>query len=330
MTVVLFAGAVPDDVAARLARFGQPVTVESTREEVIAEAASDAIAIVARANAPITATVMASAPGLRVVARSGTGTDNVDLEAATERGIPVVVTPDAGTEAVAEGALSMLLALGKRLPLLHSLTVAGRWAERDTVDVIDIAGSDVGIVGFGRIGRQVGRLVSALGARVRVFDPYVASLGADTDAGKVEPVQTVDTFEEIFASCEFVTLHLPLTEDTRGLVDESVLGRCRPGTVLVNASRGGLIRSLDVLADALDAGRLGGVGLDVYEPEPPDANHRLFQSPRVIATPHMLALSRAGRRRIFDEMCAGIEGVLDGGRTPSLANPQVDGPQDPH
>jgi phosphoglycerate dehydrogenase-like enzyme len=304
-------------VAERLAAFGEVVTIDSIEEQVVAQAAERAVAIVARANVPVTADVFDAAPELRVVGRSGTGTDNVDLGAATARGIPVVITPDAGTDAVAEGALAMLLTLGKRIPLLHALTVAGRWHERDRVEILDIAGSAIGVVGFGRIGRQITRLSSALGASVRVFDPYLTGLADEPAAIRL------DSLEELFATCEFVTLHLPLNDETRGLVDGDLLVRCPPGAVLVNASRGGLIRSLDDLVDALDAGRLGGVGLDVYETEPPDVSHRLFKDPRVLATPHILALSRSGRARIYDEMCGGIEAVFNGARPKSIANPQI-------
>lgn len=312
---VLCAGTVPDHVSDRLAALGLVVTTDTVDEGALAEAAAGAAVIVARANAPVTAKVIAAAPGLRVVARSGTGTDNVDLRAATGRGIPVVVTPDAGTDAVAEGALSMLCALGRRLPELTALVREGRWAERDRVGLLDVAGSTVGVVGYGRIGRRVAGLARAVGAEITFYDPYVEEGdGPDHKAASVA---------EVFSECSFLTLHLPLTDDTRGLVDRDLMQRCRPGTVLVNTGRGGLVRSLDDLADALDAGWLGGVGLDVYADEPPDPGHRLFRDPRVVATPHVMALTPAGRDRIYDDMCSGIEAVMAGRRAPAVANPDV-------
>lgn len=312
---ILCAGALPDHVGARLATMGAVVTTDTTDEGELAAAAAGAAVIVARANAPLTATVIDAASGLQVVARSGTGTDNVDLQAATARGIPVVVTPDAGTDAVAEGAVAMLCALGKRLTQLTALTRDGRWADRDQIGLLDIAGSRVGVVGYGRIGRRVAHLMRALGAEVTFFDPYVTAEDAlDRKAGSVA---------EVLSGCPFVSLHLPLTDETRGVVDRDLLQRCRPGSVLVNTSRGALVRSLDDLADALDAGWLGGVGLDVYAEEPPDQAHRLFLDPRVIATPHLMALSPAGRARIYDDMCSGIEAVLAGRRAPVVANPDV-------
>lgn len=312
---ILCAGAVPDHVRDLLATMGAVVTTDTTDEGELAVAAAGVAVIVARANAPLTAKVINAAPGLQVVARSGTGTDNVDLQAATERGIPVVVTPDAGTEAVAEGAVAMLCALGKRLPQLTALTREGRWAEREQIGLLDIAASRVGVVGYGRIGRRVAHLVRALGAEVTFFDPYVAAEDA--------PDRRADSVADLFTSCPFVSLHLPLTDDTRAIVDRALLDRCPSGAVLVNTGRGGLVRSLDDLADALDAGRLGGVGLDVYAEEPPNPGHRLFRDPRVIATPHLMALSPAGRARIYGDMCSGIEAVLAGRRPPAVANPDV-------
>lgn len=313
MTTIFCAGAIPDNVRRRLGAHGTVVVEDVATEDELAACVTEATVIVARANAEVTRKVIDAAPALRVIARSGTGSDNVDLQAASERAIPVVITPEAGTDAVAEGAVAMMCALGKRLTQLSSLTCAGRWAERDAVTILDVSGASVGIVGLGRIGSRVAQLMIALGARVAFYDPYVH------DAGP--PVRKLESMGDLFSRSEFVSVHAPLTDETEGMIHRRLLLTCPPGSVFVNASRGGLVRSLDDVADALDAGALGGVGLDVYGEEPPDERHRLFRDPRVIATPHMLALSTRGRARIYDDMCTGIEAVLAGAHAPSIANP---------
>lgn len=315
MTTIFCAGAIPDQVHHRLSTLGSVIVDDVTTEAELKAATSIATVIVARANVHVTRGVIEASPSLRVIARSGTGTDNVDLVAASDHDIPVVVTPEAGTNAVAEGAVALMCALGKRLTQLSALTSAGRWTERDAVTILDISGASVGIFGLGRIGTRVAQLMNGLGAHVTFYDPFVAR--TDVDAQRAESIS------ELFASNEFISMHVPLTEATQGIVDRPLLLSCIPGSVFVNASRGGLIRSLDDVVDALDAGTLGGVGLDVYTHEPPDHTHRIFSDSRVVTTPHMLALSRQGRMRIYEDMCTGIEAVLDGKHAPHVANPEI-------
>ena len=248
-----------------------------------------------------------------MIGRTGVGVDLVDLRAATRGGIPVVVT-EAGLEAVAEGALAMILALAKRLPALDRLVREGRWWERDEVEIGDVAGSTLGIVGLGRTGRRLATLARALGLRVLAHDPYV-------EAGAVG-VDLVG-LRTLFAESDFVSLHPPLTPETRGIVDASLLAAARPGLILVNLARGALVSSPDDLLAALDSGQLAGVGLDVFESEPPDVSHPLFRDPRVLLSPHALALTRGARERTYREMAEGMAAVLRGGRAPAVANPEV-------
>lgn len=313
---VVCAGPVPRIVETRLRPYAPLVSVPATDEDALAAAGRGAVAILARAATPVTARVIAAAPGLRVIGRSGVGVDNVDLDAATRRCIPVVVTPYAGVDAVAEGALSLLLALGRRLPALTAAVRDGHWSERDSADMLDIRDSRVGIVGLGRIGTRLAQLVLSLGGHVLGHDPFVT---------QPPPGISLAGLDELFARSHFISLHVPLTEGTRGLVDARLLSSCQPGTILVNAARGGLISSLDDLWHALDSGNLGGVGLDVFDHEPPDVSHPLFHDPRVILTPHALALSRRGRERIFEDMCAGVEAALQGQHAPHIANPAIYG-----
>ncbi len=254
------------------------------------------------------------APRLRVVGRSGIGVDEVDVEAATRCGIPVVVTPQAGAQAVAEGALALMLALAKRLPELDRAVRDGRWAVRDACEIGDVAGGTLGILGLGRIGTRLADLGVALGMDVAAHDPWVDPLRAHV------PLVGLD---ELFGRSRFLSLHAPLTDETRGIVDDRLLALVPRGAILVNLARGGLVRSLDDLVTALDSGRLAGVGLDVFEPEPPDPRHPIFARPNVLATPHALGMSLRARERIWREMAEGMLAALRGERPRAVANPEV-------
>jgi len=268
----------------------------------------EADVLIARGGTTVTAATIAAAPRLRVIARSGVGFSEVDVEAATRRGIPVVLAVTGGAQAIAEGALALLLALAKRLPELDRAVKEGRWAERERADVRDLHGAALGILGYGRIGRRLEALTASFEMRVRFFDPYVA--------GGV-------TLTELFEESDLVSIHAPLTEETRAIVDAALLERARPGLLLVNVARGALVRSPDDLLAALESGRLGGVGLDVFEPEPPDTSHPLFSHPRVLCTPHALWRTPRALEGIFREMGEGVLAALRGDRPAAVANPEL-------
>lgn len=312
MTIVA-TGPVGKPAPELLAEFGELVVAPDDREETLLPLVADAVALIVRGGSRVSGALIDAAPELRVIGRSGVGFDEVDVEAATRRGIPVVFTPEANAQAVAEGALALLLALVKRLPELDAAVRAGRWPDRDRSDVRDLEGSTLGLLGLGRIGRRVAALARPFSLRVLAHDPFV------TEAEGVELVE----LEELFSRSDYISLHAPLTAGTRGIVDADLLARAGPGAVLVNTSRGGLVRSLDDLYGALESGALDGVGLDVFEPEPPDVSHPLFSHPRVLVSPHALGMSRLARRRVFEEMAHGMAAVLRGGRAEHVANPEV-------
>ena len=267
-----------------------------------------AVGAIARADAVVDAAFLDRAPLLRVVARTGVGVDLVDLEAASARGITVVVTPGSGTRAVAEGVLALALHLVKRLGPLTELVRNGGWAERGRIQVGDLDGATIGIVGYGRIGRRVGELAEAFGMRVLAHDPF-SPPPAEVDCPDLGTLA---------AASDVVTLHAPLTAQTRHLVGEAFLARVRPEAVLVNCGRGGLL-DLDATLAALRAGRLAGVGLDVFEPEPPP-HHPLFDHPDVVLTPHLMGLTRRATAATFADAARGITDVLAGRRPAAAAN----------
>ena len=266
-----------------------------------------AVGAIARADAVVDEALFDRVPRLRVVARTGVGVDLVDLEAAKARGITVVITPGSGTRAVAEGVLALALHLVKRLGPLTDLVREGRWAERSRVEVGDLDGATIGIVGYGRIGRRVGELAAAFGMRVLAHDPF---------SPPPAEVNRPD-LGALAAASDVLTLHAPLTAQTHRLVDEAFLARVRPGTVLVNCGRGGLL-DLDAALAALQSGRLAGVGLDVFDPEPP-AHHPLFDHPNVVLTPHLMGLTRRATAATFADAAQGVLDVFAGRRPAAVA-----------
>ena len=273
-----------------------------------AELAAAAGAIV-RADARVDRALLDRAPRLRVIARTGVGVDLVDVPAATARGIAVVITPGAGAAAVAEGAIGMALHLVKRLGPLTVLVREGRWAERSAVSVGDLDGATLGVVGYGRIGRRTAVLAAAFGMRVLAYDP-VSEPPAD--------VRCAD-LGDLAGRSDVITLHLPLNEQTRHLVDDAFLARVRPGAVLVNCGRGGLVDT-DAVWRALEGGRLSGVGLDVFDPEPPGP-HPLYRHPDVVLTPHLMGLSRRATAATFTAAAQGVLDVLRGREPQAVADP---------
>jgi phosphoglycerate dehydrogenase-like enzyme len=229
---------------------------------------------------PVTAAVLDAGP-LRVVVRFGSGTDNVDLEAAGRRGVRVAATPGANARSVAELTIGLLLALARHLVVHDRKIRSGSWSRHTG---IELAGRRLGVVGYGAVGRQVAGIAGALGMEVVATDPAVR------DA----EVPLVD-LETMLASSDAVTLHVPLADETRAMIGAAQLDRMRPQALLVNTSRGGLVDEQE-LAQALAAGRLGGAAFDTFEREPPEASPLLAQD-NFIASPHAGAATREAARR---------------------------------
>jgi D-3-phosphoglycerate dehydrogenase len=283
-----------------------------------------AVGAIVRADATVDVALLDRMPDLRVLARTGVGVERVDVREATRRGIAVVVTPGAGTNAVAEGALAMILHLVKRLRATTDCVAQGRWAQRGEIALGDLDGATIGVVGFGRIGRRVGELARAFGMTVLAHDPYLPDAGPGAGpSGGVDGAELVG-LAELRSRSQVVTLHLPLTPQTRHLVDEAFLAALPVGAVLVNCGRGGLL-DLDAAAEALADGRLSGLGLDVYDPEPPQ-HHPVFDRSDVVLSPHVMGLSVGATRATFGAAARGVTDVLAGRRPAALADPGWDLP----
>ena len=247
-------------------------------------------------------------PKLKVIARTGVGTELVDLDEADARGIPVVITPGSNTNAVAEGAFAQILHLSKRLGPLTKLVSTGNWDKRTNFPVGDLANQTLGIVGFGRIGSRVARIAGAFGMKVVAFDPFV----------KLPSEIRSRELKVLLAGSDVITLHLPLTAETVGLIGGEELNVIHQGAILINCSRGALI-DLDQAYIALQSGKLGGLGLDVFEQEPPK-HHLIFDHENVVLTPHVMGLSKQATIATYVLAAEGVRDFLTGGRPQAIAN----------
>jgi phosphoglycerate dehydrogenase-like enzyme len=255
--------------------------------------------------------MMDRAPHLRVLARTGIGIDNVDLAAATARGILVTNTPDGPTISTAEHAFMLVLAVAKRVVTCQRRLrdAEGDYHRRN--DAVELAGATLGLLGVGRIGRRVAAYGQALGMEVIATDPYAEAAG----------VPLVE-LPELLGRSDVLSLHAPLTDETRHRIDASALALMRPGALLVNCARGGLVDH-DALVAALESGHLGGAGLDCTEPEPLPPDHPLLHRDDVIVTPHVASATDAGRLRMLEMAIEQVTMALDGRRPTHLCNPEA-------
>jgi D-3-phosphoglycerate dehydrogenase / 2-oxoglutarate reductase len=292
-----------------------PIALDDGRN---AEVLASAEVLIVRTRA-VDGTLLDRTPRLRVIARTGVGLDGIDLDAASTRGVPVVYAPDAGTVPIAEGTLALIFATCKRIQELNAVLVEGRWQQRYHHDVWDIAGATLGIVGLGRIGSEVARLAGALGMRVIGYDTRRSDLNTER---RVELAERV-SLDTLVREADILTLHCGLNETSRGLIDRELLSRVKPGAILINASRGGLITGDDVLLEALDRGWLSGIGLDVFDQEPPHPNSPLLRDQRVVSTPHAIGLTRTWNERVFRSLADDVRSLLNGAHPQFIANPEI-------
>ena len=314
---IVATGPVDSAAAEVLAPYGPLIVASEGNETALLPLMARAQALIVRGGGVATKTMITAAPHLRVIGRSGAGYDSVDVRAATERGIPLVYVPGAGARAVAEAGVALIFALAKNLFYWDRQAKAGHWNSRYQSSPKDISGSVIGIVGLGNIGSTLAEFLRPFHPRLLAYDP-VAPLQKGLDAG-VE----LTTLEELLRTSDFVSLHAPLNAETRGMMNHASLQLMRPEAFLINLARGGLIESLDVLFEFLRDGRIAGAALDVFEPEPPDCAHPIFQLPNLIASPHSLGMTEGTMRQIFKSMAADMAAVLDGQRPRFVVNPEV-------
>ena len=285
----------------------------SPDDEVIRSQVSGCHGLVVRSATRLSRETIFAADSLEVIARTGAGVDNVDIGAATERGIPVCHTPEANKISVAEHTFALMLALAKGLLYLDREVRQGSWKVRDSQQAFDLKGKSIGLVGLGRIGREVARLAISFGMTVLAYDPFVSC------PPKRMEVEIVQTLQEIFKQADIISIHVPLTDKTRNLISASLLNLLKPASILINTSRGAIINEL-ALVGALSKGELAGAGLDVFSSEPLSKDNPLCQLPNVILTPHFAAFTRECRLKMACDAIRGLLDVLEGRRPRWVAN----------
>jgi D-3-phosphoglycerate dehydrogenase len=273
------------------------------------EAVRAADGVIVRSGTRITAELLDEPGRLRAVVRAGVGVDNIDVAAATRRGIVVMNTPGGNTVSTAEHTLTLLLSLARHTPAADASLRAGKW-ERNKFVGCQLAGKTLGVVGLGRIGREVARRAAGLDMKVVGFDPFLAPAGA-AQLG----IETVTELGQLLPRCDFLTVHTPLTDETKDLINADALAALPKGARVINCARGGIINEA-ALADALRAGHLAGAALDVYVQEPPPADHPLLQLPNVVLTPHLgastveaqLSVAKEAAQLLVDFLTRGVVG----------------------
>jgi D-3-phosphoglycerate dehydrogenase len=274
-------------------------------ESDLAEAIAECDGIVIRSATKLTADVLRHAQRLKVIGRAGVGVDNVDVEAATRKGIVVANAPESTVVSAAEHTLALLLSLARHVPEAHAALKEGRW-ERSRFGGIELAGKTLGVLGFGRIGQQVARRALALEMRVVAYDPFVSR-----ERFRELGVERVESLDDVYAQADFITLHLPLTDETRGSLGRDAIARMRPGVRIVNAARGELVDE-DALAEALRDGVVAAAALDVFSREPYDGP--LLGLDNVVVTPHLAASTAEAQDRagviVAEQVVAALEGGL--------------------
>ncbi|MGD9857609.1 MAG: C-terminal binding protein [Planctomycetaceae bacterium] len=281
-------------------------------ERTLISLARDASAI-AVCWAPVTGNVIAAAKQCRHIARTGIGLDNIDVAAATARGIPVTNVPDYCVEEVADHALAMLLALARNIAFFHRRTKCGEYDLRAAPSLTRLSEQTLGLIGFGRIARRLRSTAAAVGLNVIAHTPS----GRDYGTG-CEMVSR----DEVFSRSDYISLHAPLNDATQHVIDAAALATMKPTAAVINTSRGGLIDH-GALWDALQRNRLRGAALDVFDPEPPDLSQPLFQDERVILTPHAAFVSLQSLRELRERTARQIADVLAGRRPENIVNPDV-------
>lgn len=298
--------------------FKVTVLKNKTPEADLLPLVKDVVAMVVRSETKITKKVIESAPHLRVVGRAGVGVDNVDVDAATQRGIVVMNTPGGNTVSTAELTFSMLMSLARGIPQANASMKAGEW-NRKAFQGTELFHKTLGILGMGRIGGEVAKRAVAFGMRVVAYDPYLSHSRA-----KALQVELMEKLEDIYPLADFITVHMPLTEETKGVINAEAFAKMKKGVRILNCARGGIINEKDLFT-AIQSGQVAGAALDVYETEPPPADFPLRSLPQVIMTPHLGASTEEAQENVGIEVAEAITDFLLHGTVRNAVNlPNLD------
>jgi D-3-phosphoglycerate dehydrogenase len=311
LPVVLIADKLAQSTVAALGDQVEVRWVDGPDREKLLAAVADADALLVRSATTVDAEVLAAGPNLKIVARAGVGLDNVDVDAATARGVLVVNAPTSNIHSAAEHALALMLSAARQVPAADATLREHTW-KRSSFSGTEIYGKTVGVVGLGRIGQLVAARLAAFGTHIVAYDPYVSQARA-AQLG-IELL----TLDELLGRADFISVHLPKTPETAGLIGKEALAKTKPGVIIVNAARGGLIDE-QALADAITSGHVRGAGLDVFSTEP-CTDSPLFELPQVVVTPHLGASTAEAQDRAGTDVAASVKLALAGEFVPDAVN----------
>ena len=313
---VLLLEPIHEDGVRLLREVAEVIYATGHSEEEIAGQAAQVEAIITRNKGFISERVFEGAKRLKCVARHGVGVDNIDVKAASRRGIPVCFAPGANTESVAEHAILLMLAVGKRATHLDRQVRKGRWWDLRTLEFFELKGKSLCLIVLGRIGARVAELALAFGMEVYACDPYVSP--EDMRKRGVIPSNR----DELLRSCDIISLHLPLLPESSRLLGAREFEMMKKGAILINTGRGGLVDE-EALYAAAKSGKLFGAGLDVTDPEPPSPGNPLLELDNVIFSPHIAAHSATSMRNMAVFAAEQVVKVLRGERPTLIVNPEV-------
>jgi D-3-phosphoglycerate dehydrogenase / 2-oxoglutarate reductase len=311
LPVVLIADKLAESTVAALGDEIEVRWVDGPDREKLLAAVPEADALLVRSATTVDAEVLAAAPKLKIVARAGVGLDNVDVDAATERGVLVVNAPTSNIHSAAEHALALLLSAARQIPAADASLRERTW-KRSSFSGTEIFGKTVGVVGLGRIGQLVAQRLAAFETRIVAYDPYVSAARAAQLGIELLPL------DELLARADFISVHLPKTPETAGLIDKDALAKTKPGVVIVNAARGGLVDEA-ALFDAVSSGHVRAAGIDVFSKEP-CTDSPLFDLPQVVVTPHLGASTAEAQDRAGTDVAASVKLALAGEFVPDAVN----------
>jgi D-3-phosphoglycerate dehydrogenase len=274
---------------------------------------ADAVALVVRSETKVTAKIIAAAPKLRVVGRAGVGVDNVDIEAATQHGTVVMNTPAGNTITTAELTFTMILSLARKVPQAAATMIAGKW-DRKLFQGVELAGKTLGVLGMGRIGTEVAKRAIAFGMRVIAYDPYLTE-----ERAKAIGAEFAASLDDIYLNSDFITVHMPVTKETKEMLNAAAFAKMKPGVKIVNCARGEIISETDLIA-ALESGKVAGAALDVFAVEPLPADHPYRKQPNLILTPHLGASTEEAQEKCGIEVAEVIAGYLLTGEVRNAVN----------
>lgn len=326
--VFLLTGEIDEAGTRILKELGEVRVTKSIAEEDLVHEIATVDALIVRPPSVITRKIIEHARKLKVIGRHGVGYDNIDVEAATEKRIPVTYTPGANAISVAEHAVGFMFALAKRLVLMNNATRKGEWIARDRFEGIELNGKTCGLVGLGRVGTEVARLLKTIGMQVLYFD-VIRKEEVEKQFGiewiplsEKDKKKGVKVPEMLLKKVDFLSIHAPLTKETQGMIGAKELETMKKGAFIINTARGGIVNE-NALYDAIKNGRVCGAASDVFEEEPLSTQNPLLELDNVIVTPHSAALTKESKQRMARTVAEDVVRVLRNERPIYMVNPEV-------